>query len=242
MKYYFISGTSSGIGKALVQSLLSLKEVKVIGISRRRAIEHPSYFHFSLDLSDLELVKKSADSLFTLPNGEPEKIVLINNAGTVGQVGYMGSIENKAIENVLNINAVSPAILMNEFIRKFRNTICKKIIVNISSGAGKRPVDGWSGYCASKAALDMLSMVAAQEQNIAKQNVKIYSIAPGIVDTPMQENIRTTAEENFSRVQDFIQYKSSGELSSPEEVAEKLLYVIEHEERFNDPVFSVRDF
>lgn len=242
MKYYFITGTSKGLGNAIAMQLLEKGDCKVIGISRSNTIDHPDYRHITLDLSDIDKLIKCMDTIFPpIPDGT--KIVLINNAGVLGQVGHVGNISNKKIQEAYNVNTVAPAILMNEFIRRYLScTSCQKIILNVSSGAGKKPVDGWSCYCSSKSALDMFSSVIAVEKRMDKNNIRIFSVSPGIVDTEMQDEIRKVSKEDFSRLSEFIEYKKEGMLVTPQKVAKKYLHLIENEGKFEDVIVSVRDF
>jgi benzil reductase ((S)-benzoin forming) len=240
MKYYFITGTSSGLGNALCRLILEDRNSRVIGISRQNTINHDQYTHFHLDLSDIGKLKSSVDQIFR-PLPDVDRIVLINNAATLGQVGHLGNLNNDRIHETLNLNVIAPAILTNGFLHKYYHcNDCHKVILNISSGAGKRPTDGWSLYCSSKAAVDMLSEVGSVEKQKDHQNLKIFSVSPGIVDTPMQDQIRELRKEDFSRVEEFIEYKKENMLVSPEKVAKKILHIIEHDQDFHEPLLSVR--
>lgn len=242
MKYYFITGTSRGLGHSIAVQLLKRDDCKVIGISRSNSIQHPNYKHISLDLSDIDSLLASLDQIFPAV-ADGEQLVLVNNAGVIGQVNHVGKLSNEEIRKVFNINTVAPAILMNEFISRYLTcTSCQKIIINVSSGAGKKPVDGWSGYCSSKAALDMFSNVIAVEKRMDKRNIRIFSVSPGIVDTAMQDEIRQVSPDAFSRLSEFIEYKKEGMLVSPDKVAKKYIHLMENEEKFEEVVVSVRDF
>jgi benzil reductase ((S)-benzoin forming) len=241
MNHFIITGTSRGIGKALAENILKGKENSVTGISRNQSLSHPNYKHFSIDLSDITTLKKFLADIFPKSNNA-DKIVLINNAGIVGQVGKVGNIESENIERVFNVNLISPAILINEFIKKYKDLSCQKVIMNISSGAGKYPVDGWSSYCSSKAGLDMFSLVIDEEQKLNGYNFKIFSVSPGVVDTDMQTQIRKVSAEDFSEVKKFQSYKENGNLKAAAKVAEKLLYLLDHPNDFHDVLNSVRDF
>ena len=242
MKYYFITGTSRGLGHSIATQLLERGDCKVIGVSRSNSIDHKNYKHVSLDLGDIDMLLKSLDELFPVIS-DGDKIVLINNAGIIGQVNHVGNLSNEEIRKTFNVNTIAPAILMNEFLKRYLDcTSCQKIIINVSSGAGKKPVDGWSGYCSSKAALDMFSSVIGVEKRMDKRNIRIFSVSPGIVDTAMQDEIRQVSPEGFSRLSEFIEYKKEGMLVSPNKVAKKYIHLLEHEEKFEEVVVSVRDF
>ena len=71
----------------------------------------------------------------------------------------------------------------------------------------------------------MYSQVADAEQQTAasKWPVRVFSVAPGIVDTQMQDEIRATPEADFGDLPRFVAYKQNGNLTSPEAVARKLM-------------------
>ena len=94
-------------------------------------------------------------------------------------------------------------------------------IVTISSGAALRPLTGWSSYCVSKSGLDMWTNCIAKEG--ADNNISAIAIAPGIVDTGMQAEIRNAKPDQFPQRDNFIGYHENGDLVNPKEVAEKLL-------------------
>lgn len=241
MNYYFITGTSRGLGKALAKKILSEGNAKVFGISRKSSIINPNYTHYNIDLAKVCELENELKTVFkTLISAE--KVVLINNSGVLGDVKYVGNTHAKSIIEVFNVNTIAPAILMNSFIAKYQKLNCAKRIINISSGAGKNPLDGWSNYCSSKAALDMFSKVVDAEKTIKNSDVKIYSIAPGIIDTEMQSDIRKSKKEDFNYIQKFKDYKSKNELNTPQEVAEKYWHFLQNENLFNDVLLDVRQF
>lgn len=238
MNYYYITGTSRGLGNALVEHLLKTPDNVVIGISRTPGPEHKNYTHFHVDLAEPDKVK----SFHFPPHHDAKRIVLINNAGVVGQIKPSGRMQADAIIRNYNVNLIAPTLLTNSFMEAYKESNAEKIIVSMSSGAGKNPIDGWGPYCASKAGIDMFSRVAAEEQkNASGYRFKIMSIAPGIVDTLMQEEIRSSQAEDFSRLNDFINYKIENQLAHPGIIAGKYIHIIENAAKFPEVVFSVKD-
>ncbi len=220
MNFYYITGTSRGIGKSLAEKLLENENNFVYGIARNNFLLHDRYEHLRLDLANLELVK----NFRFFEHKRAEKIVLINNAATIGEIYPLGECNNDDLINSYNVNIISPSLLINNFIAYYSKSLSKKQILNISSGAGRRAVASWGAYCASKAALDMISQVAAKESN----KLQIWSVAPGIVDTSMQAEIRSAKQENFALHQQFIDFKEQNMLSKPFDVAQKLVEILEH--------------
>lgn len=240
MKHYFITGTSRGIGKSITEILLEDENIKVTGISRANSIKHKNYNHITTDLSNLN----DTESIFFPTLEDAEEIVLINNSGVISEIRRAGKLKNTGIINDYNVNIVSPTILMNNFIKKYQSYINKRTILNISSGAAKYPVDAWGVYCASKSALDMFSKNIETEQiHYPEENrLRIFSVAPGVIDTKMQGQIRETSPEDFSSVEKFRSLKKNNELSSPKETASLLLRIINNRDKYLDVVLDVRDF
>lgn len=235
-KLAFVTGASRGIGKALVESLLK-DGFTVVGLSRSATIEHPNYSHLTLDLSDLDAIKNVAF------NSIADHVLLVNNAGLLGEVGPIGEIADQSIDEVMRVNTIAPQLLMNRFIQQYQNKVKSAHILNISSGAGKNPIDGWAAYCASKAALDLYSETIQLEFNLHhRQHWHIHSIAPGVVDTAMQGEIREADPTKFKSLDRFIALKTENQLTSAASVAEKLMHVIKHPSDFKTVVISVRDF
>lgn len=235
MNYYYITGASHGIGKALAEALLKDPENKVVGISRTNKIKHKNYLHISIDLSKVSNVKRFRFE--KIP--QAKKIVLVNNAGTLADVKPFGKFNDNVAINGWILNVIAPGILMNQFMKTYKKTKAEKTIVNISSGAAKSAVDGWGVYCSSKAAMDMMTMVAAKEQEQMKGEFNILAIAPGIVDTQMQDKIREQSKKDFPEVERFIKYKENKELANPAITAEKLIAAIENAGKSKEHIFRL---
>jgi benzil reductase ((S)-benzoin forming) len=224
MNIYYITGTSRGLGFALATEILKSEENLVIGIGRVSSIEHPNYKHKRLDMSDTVEVSKFRFG----EHAKVSKVVLINNAGTLGEIKSLGNLDNKELVGALHVNLVSPMVLSNNFMKAYQDKPeVEKILLNISSGAAVNPYDGWAAYCTSKAGLNMMSHVLKKESEVkGYQNFKILSVAPGIIETNMQEQIRKTSQDDFSMVDKFLDLKNSNQLQTTEETAVKLLDLI----------------
>ncbi|MFK8036653.1 MAG: SDR family NAD(P)-dependent oxidoreductase [Crocinitomicaceae bacterium] len=233
----YITGASSGIGKALAEILLENRH-QVVGLSRSQSIKHPNYSHVTIDLSDIKQIKS-----FSFPANSKDDIILVNNAGMVGPIKPIGQQITEEIVELNNLNSVTPQILSNRFINQYQENLKPNYqIINISSGAGKRPIDAWATYCASKAGLDLFSETISEELLARKRfNWHIFSIAPGVVDTKMQSNIRQSNPKDFLNHQKFIELKNNDELSSPNLVASQLMSIIDNPKMHLRVVFSLRD-
>lgn len=237
MTIYFITGSSKGLGKSLVELLLKDENNRVYGIARSNSVEHAKYTHANVDFSKLEEV-----SAYQFPElQQADRIVLVNNAGIVGAIKHVGNIDNQHIIDCYNINLIAPAILTNNFIAAYSNLDTEKMVLNISSGAGRTPIDGWNVYCSTKAGIDMFSQVLKEEVKIDEANIKVLSLAPGIIDTNMQVQIRTANPSEFSNIEKFVEYKKEGDLSPPDVTAQKVLRFIQEEELSENVICSVRE-
>lgn len=237
---YIITGCSKGLGKALVDQLIVDQQHLIIGMSRSKMEGQDNFRHIAIDLGNPESLMGTFDKIF--PEGDFQAVFLINNAGWIGEIASLGDLDPKGIQKIQAINVVAPALLMNEFVKRYRHQNGKKVVVNISSGAAGKVIDGWSGYCSSKAALNQLSLVAEEESKLKQLGIKYYALSPGIIDTSMQEEIRSASVENFSAIEKFRSYKTQQQLISAEEVAGKVIYLLDHTDRFPDVLQDVRNF
>ncbi len=219
---YIITGTSRGIGRAIVECILESTHDLIYGHSRGESVQHERYHHSSSDLSEVEVL---AGFEFPEP-GDADEIVLVNNAGTLGEIGRLGSIPSNDIARTLFLNLSGPMMLTNRFLETYKKSGKRLIILNISSGAAQHPIEAWSSYCASKAGLDMFSEVGQVEADRQGWDVQYYSVAPGVVETEMQAIIRGTDANTFSEVDRFISMKEENQLRSTREVAVELLNLL----------------
>jgi len=241
MHYYLITGASQGLGRALAEAILERPDTQVLGISRHATIEHPRYQHQPLDLSDIEAVEHNLSKIFG-PRPDAQSLMLINNAGTLGEIGYVGELPNEHFQFVFDLNVVAPAMLMNTFLSVYGGqTSIPRTVLNISSGAAQRPVDGWAAYCATKAALNALSETAQKEQDLRGSGVRVWALAPGVVDTDMQAHIRTAEAGKFSEVEKFVGYHAERQLQTPEMVAKRILTWLLTTSKITLPVLSITD-
>ena len=233
MKLYIITGTSSGIGRALALEVLKDSTAHVLGLSRRQNIEHERYTHQRIELSKIA----DLENLHFPISGNEKEVILVNNAGWIGEIAPLGQQDHLAIEESFNINLIAPTVLINQFLIQVKNLKMRRVVLNISSGAAQYPIASWSSYCASKAGLEMITRVIGEEH----PEVEAYAIAPGIVNTAMQKDIREAKEELFTDVARFKSYFENGELSSPEDISEKILHLLNHPEKIPGKVFSLRN-
>ncbi len=141
------------------------------------------------DPAAIEAVVAAADKRF----GRLD--VLINNAGTIDPIARVASAEAEAWTHAMAVNLIGPALFIRAALPHLHAG--HGCIVNMSSGAAHRPLEGWSAYCASKAALWMLTQLLHLEEGYG---VDVYAVSPGTVDTEMQVAIRASGVNPVSKL------------------------------------------
>ncbi len=221
-KIVIITGGSKGIGKALVTEYLK-NNYLIYNLSRTKTNLDKAIKQICLDITNTNLLQKQMDVIFTeIQQFTLESITLINNAGRLGTIANIENIAISDIQKSIALNILAPMQLSSIFIKKLQNESAQKTIINITSGAASSPYAGWTPYCSSKAALEMLTKTITLEQQTAKHPVKIVAIRPGVVATAMQEQIRNTSKSNFKKVDKFIDLYKANTLSTTTDVATKI--------------------
>lgn len=218
-----VTGVSKGLGVALVRSLVE-HGYDVIGIGRSAAKDLVSS-RFRLvvaDLGDVDALCTIVDPLLVeLAAESPQEIVLINNAAVATPTGTMGVLDAAAAIASLNVNLIAPAIMSNALVRAFAGSRARQRLINVSSGAASNAIPGIGIYCVAKAGLEMLTRIVAAEA--PSNNVTAIAIRPGIIDTPMQESIRSQSKDRVPSVDMFVGFHASGQLQSAAATAKKIV-------------------
>lgn len=223
-KILIITGGSKGIGKGIIGAYLA-DGFSVYSIARSANVELTKLgvTQIEFDLTQVDQIANTFQSIFAqIGNAAPEKITLINNAGTLGQIASLENVDTTTVSATFSLNLVAPFICCSSFINLTKNWSCAKTIINITSGAALKPYFGWSAYCSSKAALNMLSQTIALEQTEMDGGVKVLAIAPGVVDTDMQTQIRSTDEADFKDLKRFVSLKEDGGLNDATTVGQEI--------------------
>jgi len=240
-KIVIITGGSKGLGLGLAKEYHN-NGYRVISIARSKIEKLYTVEQYQCDLSKQDEIRPLLIEIFShLDKDSTSKITLINNAGYLGEVNTLDKLDATNIAYPIQVNLIAPLILSNVFTDLTREWNCKKLIINISSGAAVNPYESWSLYCSSKAGLDMMTKVFSKEQKEILNGVSMVSIYPGIVDTDMQTSVRNAPKENFKEVQRFIDFYENGELYTPKFVAEKIYELDNKGELTNGLILDVRN-
>jgi benzil reductase ((S)-benzoin forming) len=234
----FISGASSGIGAALARAV-PFQSTRIINISRRPA---DGSVHFPADLSTTDSWVAVAKLFETEMSGSGlERVVFIHSAGTLDPIGFAGEVAADAYTRQVLLNSASPQVLGEAFVRASRATDAPCQMLIIGSGAAANLYPGWSAYGPGKAAVNQWVRTVGAEQRSRGGNCQVVSIAPGIVATPMQDQIRTVSAHEFPDVEAFIGFCEHDELSDPDVVAAELWRRLQDGELENGSVLDLRE-
>jgi len=224
MNLYVVTGTNRGLGEALARLIARDRANELIAIARRPGGAIEGAVHIAADLADARAFEQACEQLAARVKGRRyDKAVLVNNAGIVQPVAPLERTDAAELERNLAVNLVAPMILMRGFLNATAEAAGLRRIINISSGAGRRPVSGWSAYCAAKAGLDMATRVVALEAESRGLAIEAVSLAPGVIDTGMQEGVRTMDARDFADVERFRRMKEDGTLRPADDVAADIL-------------------
>jgi NAD(P)-dependent dehydrogenase (short-subunit alcohol dehydrogenase family) len=214
-----ITGAGRGIGAAAAR-LLASYGAKVVVSARRlddaqavvATIADGQAAAVGCDVSrseDVATLVLETGRLFGPPT------ILVNNAGVVAPIGRLDTVEPEAFAASIRITLVGAAFAARAVLPAMVEAGRGRII-NLSSGAAHRPLEGWSAYCAAKAGLAMLTRSIALEY--AEAGIKAFGFSPGVVDTGMQAEIRASGINPVSRL-------PRESLASVEEPAEAIAFL-----------------
>ena len=156
-------------------------------------------------------------------------------------IGPITALHENTLIPHLQTNLITPMTMTGAFIEQTSRFDCPRRILAISSGAARNPVQGWSAYCAGKAGLDMfIRSVNAEYAGLpAERAVRAVALAPGVVDTGMQEVIRGA---DFAQVQRFRDLKSNDQLASPDDVAQRIAAYLERDDFGKTELDDIRNY
>lgn len=207
-----ITGTSSGLGFGLAKYYLEEKHT-VLGLSRRSNSELDGYKNFnflSQDVSDFEALQKNMAN-FLKDTNHLDLVIL--NAGMLNEIKDMKDTAIEEIEQVMKVNVWSNKIIIDTLFSELKSI---KQVVAISSGASVSGSRGWNAYSLSKATLNMLVKLYANEQ----PETHFCALAPGIINTGMQEYLAELPDEKtYPTVERLKKLRASGEMPTIEEAA-----------------------
>ena len=247
MQLAILTGASRGLGLALAEQLLE-RRYWVLALARkphaaladRAAHAGAKLEQWPVDVTANDVAPRLEAWLRDQAADAIERAVLINNAGILGRVGPIDRMDGPTLAEVLRVGLEAPAVLSAAFLRATRDWRAERRVLNVSSGAGRVAIAGWAAYCAAKAGLDQLSRVMALDEALQPNPARIVSLAPGVIDTDMQAQLRASDERDFPTLQRFKEFKATGQLATPSDAAARLLVFLERKDFGTTPVADVR--
>ncbi|CAN5768717.1 SDR family oxidoreductase [soil metagenome] len=244
-----ITGASRGLGRAIAEQLLHAGHV-VLGISRKQEPQlaeiakaaGAELTQWEQDLSDpVAAAARLSAWLQTVDAQRFDSATLINNAGTVGTPAPLSAAVQAELSLVLRIGLEAPMLLTAAFLGATREWRSARKVLNISSGLGRVAMGSQAPYCAAKAGMDHFSRAVALEEAQMPNGTRIVSLAPGVIDTDMQAQLRHTSAEKFPARPYFEKMKNEGRLDSPATAAAKVLTYLARTDFGSNAVADIRD-
>jgi benzil reductase ((S)-benzoin forming) len=215
----FITGVSSGLGLSLAKAYLE-GGARVYGVSRREpeGLSGRAGFHFaSVDLSRLDEIAPAVEGFL---KGVPRIDIAILNAGILGEIADMAEITLERMRQVMDVNLWANKPVLDAVFSGNREVTQ---VVAISSGAAVSGSRGWNGYSLSKAALNMMMKLYAEE----RPATHFSALAPGLVDTAMQERMRAMpADPRFPTVDRLKKAAGTPHMPDPDALAPRMLEAV----------------
>jgi benzil reductase ((S)-benzoin forming) len=249
-----LTGASRGMGLAMAHQLLTPGRLLLCisrqvseGLASAANDGGATLLQWSQDLSDTTAsAQRLQDWLQGLDPHSLSSATLINNAGVIPHIGPLDTCPPEQLANALRVGLEAPMQLTGAFLRAtgawvengWRGT---RKVLNISSGLGRRPMAAQAVYCAAKAGMDHFTRCSALDEAQQEQGAKLVSLAPGVIDTDMQMQLRAGDPAAFPDRQRFIDLKQRGQLTSPAVAASQVLAWLDRPDFGDQPVADVRD-
>ncbi len=168
-------------------------------------------------------------------------VTLINNAGMLPRIAPLSSIPAADLATALRVDLEAPMLLTSAFLRGTQAWSASRKVLNISSGLGRRAMASQAPYCAAKAGMDHFTRCVALEEAGLPNGAKLCSLAPGVIDTDMQVQLRSANPGDFPDIGNFIGMKDQGALSSPADAAGRVLAFLARADFGSNPIADIRD-
>ena len=242
---YILTGGSRGMGLAMAQQILEQGH-DLLSIARQRNanLDTTAQAHkvtltqWQQDLAHPQPVAEQLLQWLGTQQAENySRIVLINNAGVIPPIAPLSHSDWSAISQALRVGLEAPMLLTSAFLQATESWNIPRYVLNVSSGLGRRAIASQATYCAAKAGMDNFSMSVALDEATKHNGAKICSLAPGVIDTDMQVQLRSASAQAFPDVDRFASLKATGSLTSPEEAGRRVLAWLERED-FGAPVIA----
>lgn len=246
---FILTGASRGMGLAMAQQLL-LPDHVLLTLSRhiqgqlgQQAVASGAELtQWSADLTDGAAVAAHlAGWLADIPPECYAGASLINNAGVIPAIVPLRGACVSELAQALRVGLEAPMLLTSAFLRATSGWAGQRKVLNVSSGLGHKAMASQAAYCAAKAGMDHFTRCLAMEEAQRPNGARVCSLAPGVIDTDMQVQLRSAAAADFPARGNFEQLHKDGQLSSPADAARRVLAYLARPDFGTQPVADVRE-
>ena len=245
-----LTGASRGLGQAMAAHYLA-DGAFVLGLSRQQSTELKAsgaggLEQWPVDLSEpLPVAERLgawlADFERRAGGALPKRVRVIHNAALLSDPGNVAEGDPANLAQSLRIGLEAPVALTAAFLHATaRWEASDRRVLFVSSGLGRRAMAGSAAYCAQKAGLDHFARALALEEEARSHGARVASVAPGIIDTDMQKQLRGADPRHFAAQSQFDEFHRSGALDSPATAAAKVIALLERADYGANPVTDVR--
>jgi benzil reductase ((S)-benzoin forming) len=240
-----LTGASRGLGLGIAQALRRPGH-RLLTISRHPAelppVDNAPLEQWCHDLAEpAPVAARLEDFLRRLDPGAVKELRLIHNAAALSTPGPLGASGSAELSRALRVGLEAPLLLSAAFLRATAGWAVPRKLLFVSSGLGRYAMAGSAAYCAVKAGMDHLARALALEEAVSPVGARVVSLAPGIIDTDMQVQLRHADPALFPERERFAAFHREGQLDSPQQAAAKLLRVLERADFGSRPVADVRE-
>ena len=244
MHLSIVTGASRGLGRAVAEQLLQ-RGHRVLSLSRgtwqSQQASSGELICWSVDLADSQAAAERLREWLASQKDGALSATLINNAGVVSQLAPLSAVGAADLANAIRVGLEAPMLLTAAFLSATEAWAVPRKVLMVSSGLGRRAMAGSASYCAAKAGMDHLARAVALEEADKPGGARIVSLAPGVIDTDMQAQLRAADETLFPERKVFVGLQQGAQLDSPALAATKLLAYLDRADFGANPVADVRD-
>jgi benzil reductase ((S)-benzoin forming) len=244
-----LTGASRGMGFAMAgqlldagHSLLCISRKTNEALAAKAAAAGATLEQWPQDLARADTVAAKLGTWITAHGeGGLASVTLINNAGVIPTIAPVGDIAADDLAQALRVGLEAPMLLTAAFLHATAAWRCPRKVLNISSGLGRRAMASQAAYCAAKAGMDHFSRCVALEEALRANGARVCSLAPGVIDTDMQGQLRAADAGRFPDRASFQGLKDQGQLTSADDAAARVLRYLAREDFGQQPVADARD-
>ena len=250
---YILTGASRGMGLGLAQQLLKSGNTLICiarstnpDLAAESKAAGATLEQWQQDLSQGEQAAHQLQAWLQAQGPQAfASATLINNAGVIPRIAPLSASANPQdladLAHALRVGLEAPMQLTAAFLGATDAWTVPRKVLNISSGLGRRAMASQAAYCAAKAGMDHFTRCVALDEALKPHGAKVCSLAPGVIDTDMQVQLRGADPAAFPDRQNFANLKTGGQLTSPADAATRVLAWLERADFGTNPVADVRE-